>query len=167
MLRIVLDEKPHDSRDIGCSSLLGERIFFTFGDTFCKNYNGDFRVVVSHTCASVPDKHDPTTTKYLALDKEGQVASFIPLTEAEKDFDKRHKGRYTLWSFSGIAEDPTNVGTGWCWFEIGQCVNRQDKEPLLVFQGTGVARIQLDNESGNAIAVERENLFDVSTFFTS
>lgn len=144
-------------------------MFYTFGDTFCKNYDGDFRVVVSHTCASVPNKHYPTTTKYLALDKEGQMPSFIPLTKAEKDFDedKRHKGRYTLWSFSGIAEDPTDVGTGWCWFEIGQCVNRQDKEPLLVSLGTGVAQIRLDNKSGNAIAFERKDMFDVSTFFTS
>jgi len=117
----------------------------------------------------VPNKHYPTITKYLALDKIGQVDSFIPLTEDEKDLDedKCHKGRYTLWSFSGIAEDRPDVGTGWCWFEIGQCVICQDKEPLLVSLGTGVAQVRLDNESGNAIAFERKNMFDVSTFFTS
>lgn len=111
------------SRDVGRSSILGGRVVWEFGDTFCKDETGRFLGVVSHTSAAVPDLERPLCTMY-QLDCDKKPKRFIPLTEEEAQFEKevdKHHSRLTFWGFGGIAHYP--FGSGWAWFEKGKIVS--------------------------------------------
>ena len=116
------------SRDIGRSSVISNRAFFQFGDTFCKDLLGNYVGVTSHTCSRLCWVGNPEVSEYINIDPDGKVASFIPLTTQELALDQQHadqKERITLWSFGGIAEDGPMSGRGWCWFEKGRTVGAQ------------------------------------------
>lgn len=98
------------------------RVFFQFGDTFCKDQKGDFVGITSHTCSRLCLLEHPELSEYTKITPLGMVESFIPLTQAEKTFEENNAGRMTMWSFGGIAEDAPMAGRGWCWFEKGECV---------------------------------------------
>ena len=111
------------SRDIGRSSIIGNRAYVQFGDTFCKNHAGEFLGIVNHTCALIPRDGQPTDTQYQKFTSDGRVRQFIPLTDQEESCEDAGSppGRTTLWSFGGIAED--QPGLGWTWFEKGRAVS--------------------------------------------
>ncbi|KAI9784213.1 MAG: hypothetical protein M1816_001035 [Peltula sp. TS41687] len=146
VLGYVLDVNNRGySRDVGRSSILGDRVFYQFGDTFCKDQNGDFCGIVCHTCAIVPSVSNPTRCEYLNIATDGKVACFVPYTTDEKGFEANteNHGRVTLWSFGGTAEDSPGCGSGWCWFEKGEIYDGGRCVPL----GTGVVRVLLDTDS--------------------
>ncbi|KAI9672372.1 MAG: hypothetical protein M1817_003394 [Caeruleum heppii] len=139
------------SRDVGRSSVVNNRVFYQFGDTFCKNDHGDFVGIVSHTCARVVLPTHPLHTEYYKIEPSGLVQCFIPLTEREKEFDRQGTAqgtRTTLWSFGGIAEDGPGADKGWCWFEKGSAY----KDGSLQRHGTGIARVYFDEDHGRLAA---------------
>ncbi|KAI9813219.1 MAG: hypothetical protein M1826_002535 [Phylliscum demangeonii] len=144
------------SRDIGRSSILGDKVFYQFGDTFCKDRKGDFVGTVCHTCAAVPNLMQPTSSRYTDIQSNGIVAQFIPFTANEVAFEEKHDenhGRVTLWSFGGIAEDTPASGRGWCWFEIGEIFDDYSCKNL----GTGLVRVHLDPDSGYVTTYRSED----------
>ncbi|KAI9883434.1 MAG: hypothetical protein M1823_004808 [Watsoniomyces obsoletus] len=148
------------SRDVGRTSSVGGRIFWQFGDTFCKNDAGQYVGLVAHTVADHLDESEPSVTAYAEFDARECAKLFIPFTkeEARLDADPGNPiGRPTLWSFGGIVEDFENAGTGWSWFELGR-VNQDGESKAL---GTGIVRVRLDPNTGLISATRpMERLFE-------
>lgn len=116
----------HYSRDVGRTSSIGGRIFWQFGDTFCKNLAGEYVGLVAHTVADLLDERYPQMTAYAEFDARDCAKLFIPFTEEEAQLDANSEspmGRPTLWGFGGMVEDSAEAGTGWSWFELGRVVS--------------------------------------------
>lgn len=112
------------SRDIGRSSIVGGQIFFQFGDTFCKDGDGEFCGLIPNTIAHLPDKSKADRTCYQRIHPDGKVTHFLPLTVEEKQWEEGHGhesggSRIVIWSFGGIVEEVEGSGKGWCWYQKG------------------------------------------------
>src|SRR6266498_3403149 len=93
--------------------------YYVFGDTFCKDYQGEFLSIVSNTAAVVEDPRDPLTSTYPDLDDpaEGLLKPFIPLTARERDEEHTRNVRIMLWSFGGVVTSGTSSHPSYVWFE--------------------------------------------------
>ncbi|KAA6416020.1 MAG: hypothetical protein FRX48_00739 [Lasallia pustulata] len=146
------------SRDIGRSSTFAGRCYYVFGDTFCKDKDGDFVGLQSNTAAIVKSPAEPLNSEYLSIQKDGLVDALIPLIGEEhrfyKDprFWKDPEWRVTLWPFGGIVE--TSPGLGWIWYEKGMEHLNDGNMP----RGVGVARVHVDLASGKLHALRTETL---------
>ncbi|KAI9796197.1 MAG: hypothetical protein M1833_006448 [Piccolia ochrophora] len=160
ILGYVIDDNGCDySRDIGRSSTIGGRVFYQFGDTFCKTSNGEFVGVVSNTIALCRNLNHPLDTEYLEIDEGGLVAPFVPLTPEEIEFEKHkdvHQRRMTIWSFGGIVEDFPGAHSGWCWFEKGFSDRRDGGNYEIA--GTGVVRVFVDKDTGKPRAIRTTDI---------
>jgi hypothetical protein len=117
------------SRDIGRTSVIGGKIWMTFGDTFIKNHQDECLGMTNHTVASIPYPNDPVRSRYLEFEQNGWINSFIPFTEDEIAFEheqslrpENERIRCTFWSFGGMVEDPDQKNQGYVWFELGHNV---------------------------------------------
>ena len=126
------------SRDIGRSSHIGGRVYYTFGDTFCKDKSGKFVGLQNNTAAIVVDRTKPLESTYLSIQEDGTVDALVPLTEAEILLTHNKDKRVTLWAFGGIVE--TSPGTGWTWFEKSE--NALGLSPRAY--GVGIAKVVTD-----------------------
>ena len=112
----VLDEvKPHDSRDIGRSTHLSGYLYYFFGDTFCKNADGEFVGVSGNNFALICNTEKPLESTYLSVAKSGMVEELVKLSNAEKEEQTKGGFTYKFWPFSGMVE--TRPGVGWMWVE--------------------------------------------------
>ena len=146
------------SRDIGRSSLFKGRVYYIFGDTFCKNEEGEFLGVQSTTYSLVQDKSQPMDSTYLHRQEDGMVDALIPLTEHEHRKEKVHYGRgkdrdprVTLWAFGGMVEA---LGYGWIWYQKGVVFDEYEKEEN-VYKGTGLLRAHISK--GDRLAIVRND----------
>lgn len=145
------------SRDIGRSSTFAGRCYYVFGDTFCKDKNGEFVGVQSNTAAIVKSPAEPLNSEYLSIQGNGMVNALVPLSGEEHRLRRDREVRVTLWPFGGIVE--VSPGLGWIWYEKGQEYADKGNEPC----GVGVARVDIDLASGKLHTVRTETLmFGVS-----
>lgn len=142
------------SRDIGRSSALGGRIYYTFGDTFNKNKDGEFVGLSCNTVSMVLDIERPLTTAYLDIEENGMVKALVPLNESERliEKDETEKVRIILWMFGGIAE--TRPDLGWTWYQVAEIHNNCEH----TYQGVGIARVSVINEHGYLQVVRCKDL---------
>ena len=146
------------SRDIGRSSVIGGKVFYQFGDTFCHDDEGK-AVLISNTLAAVKDTGDPFRTCYPFYSPNGVVKPFLELNEEERAHEEEtagqeYKARITLWQFGGIVE--TAPGKGLLWYE--KRVLYWDKsEEEGRHCGIGIADVHVDVD-GNLKADRREGL---------
>jgi hypothetical protein len=150
------------SRDIGRSAILKGRVYYMFGDTFCKNKKGEFIGVQSTTSALVPDKSQPLSSTYLTWQEDGLVDNFVPLTEAEHRLEKivwndKTRPRVTLWAFGGMVE---TLGAGWLWYQKGVIYEEEGKEENK-YHGTGIARVEADDRGRLTIHRSWPEMFNV------
>ena len=132
------------SRDIGRSSSLGGRQYYIFGDTFCKNVQGDFVGLTCNSAAIIPDSTKPLESAYLNIRDNGMVDALVPLTDAECRLSKE-KVRVILWAFGGISE--SRPGLGWMWYQNAEILTGGGQDRV-TFHGTGIARISSASDSG-------------------
>ena len=102
------------SRDIGRSFQLAGKTYYIFGDTFCKNKDGDFVGISNNTVARVDDIANFAVSRYQKIDEIGKVDTFLKLTDEETAFELQNKGkRVMLWAFGGAVELQPGVGRVW------------------------------------------------------
>ena len=102
------------SRDIGVPFQLAGRTYLIFGDTFYHDSSNEFMGLVCNTAAMVMDPCQPTETTYdyRETKHQGQVQTFIPLTEAEKELEKKgDKSRFFFGAVSPYAEKNKTLAT--------------------------------------------------------
>ena len=146
------------SRDIGRSSLIGGRVFYQFGDTFCHDTQGN-PVIVSNTTAAVEDLRNPFHTSYTSFLPNGVVKPLLELNDEERAREEEtksqeYRARITLWQFGGIVE--TNPGKGLLWYEKRELYwdkNMDEGKHI----GIGIADVYLDTD-GNIRADRRDGL---------
>ena len=119
------------SRDIGRSFELAGKIYLVFGDTFCRDRDGEFSGLANNTIAVVKDTDQPLKTKYIEVEENGLVKPFIRFMPGEDD----QTGRMTLWAFGGVVE--MKDGSGLLWYQ--KSIVRDDGN--LDYVGTGIARV--------------------------
>lgn len=139
------------SRDIGRSSCFAGRLYYFFGDTFCKNAEGLFVGVSDNTVALIPDPGYPLQTEYLSIQEDGLVKTLLRLTDHERSL-KEAGMRVVLWGFGGIVE--TSQGVGWIWYQKALI----DSHSLQHYQGTGLARVSVGGPDGQLSAFRCEDL---------
>ena len=123
------------SRDIGRSFELFGKVYLKFGDTFCKNSNGEFVGLANNTVAIIEDLDQPLKSKYLEVEENGFIKPFIELTAEEKQLEDQIMGRVVLWAFGGVVE--MQDGTGRLWYQKNidhGCGNVE-------YIGTGIAKV--------------------------
>ena len=133
------------SRDIGRSFELAGKIYLVFGDTFCKNSDGESSGLASNTIAVVEDTDQPLTSKYIEVDENGFIKPFIPLLEIEKQI----AARVVLWAFGGVVE--MKDGTGRLWYQ--KSIDHGDDK--LDYIGTGIAKVIPSNNCNQQPIAER------------
>lgn len=132
------------SRDIGRSFQLGNQIYYIFGDTFCKNQEGDYVGIQSNTVAIVNDREMPHLTSYLCIRDDGIVEPLLPLNPEEVQFQEENDNvRFTLWGFGGVVE--VSDGVGLLWYQKG--IYRQNDQSH-EYLGIGLAKITLNKATG-------------------
>ncbi|KAI9821126.1 MAG: hypothetical protein M1827_003860 [Pycnora praestabilis] len=144
------------SRDIGRSSRLGGRIYFSFGDTFCKDSAGQFVGIANQTIAlAINAARNPTETEYQRIEEDGMVVPLVPFTEEEVEFNRAHHadnggdgGRITLWMFGGVVEEQLGCGYGHVFYEKGEQYSDHS-----VAHGVGVARVATHPSYRQAYAI--------------
>ena len=140
------------SRDIGRSFELGDKIFYIFGDTFCKK-NGDYVGFENNTAAFVPLRHFPLKSSYLQIKDDGVVEPLVPYSEEEVEEmaqDKTIK-RMTFWGFGGVAQMYEDVGLHWFQKRVEYDDDGRDAE----YKGVGLAKINLDKECSTYVTERR------------
>ena len=146
------------SRDIGRSSVIGGRVFYQFGDTFCHDNEGT-PVIVSNTTAAVEDPQRPFHTNYTSFRPDGVVKPLLELNDQERareeeTKDQEYRARITLWQFGGIVE--TEPGKGLLWYEKRELYwDKAMEEGKHI--GMGIADVYLD-EDGSIKAERRHGL---------
>lgn len=140
------------SRDIGRSSSFAGRCYYVFGDTFCKDKDGEFVGLQSNTAAMVKSPAEPLMSEYLSIQEDGMVDALIRGNGDEHRVGQDKEVRVTLWPFGGIVE--VSPGLGWIWFEKGKEHIDNGNEPC----GVGVARVEVDLASGKLHALRTETL---------
>lgn len=138
-------------RDIGRSSHFAGRLYYFFGDTFCKNAEGLFAGVSANTITLIRDPSNPLETEYLDIQENGVVKSLLRLTDDERSL--REVGmRVVLWAFGGIVE--TSQGVEWIWYQKVLI----DAHNLQHHQGTGLARVSVGVADGQLSAFRCDDL---------
>ena len=161
--RYVLDQlKVDDSRDIGRSSEFWGRQYYLFGDTFVKDFKGDFHTVISNSIAVVDvpcqqwkcryenfhsDNGLSESTTRDGFSSDGIEAQFIPLTRLEQAYEAATGNRVTIWPFSGLVESDT-PGEGWVFFEKGIESKDSNGNKLNHRKGVGIASVSLTQDRG-------------------
>lgn len=135
------------SRDIGRSATIHDEVFFIFGDTFCKDFAGEFVGITSNTIAYVEDRANLLESQYREISGNGKVKAFVPLNEKEARFEEEHKGARILFRMFGGVCDIGAVGV--IWFQKLIKYENGDEE----YRGVGQAR--LSTYSDCRIIVER------------
>ncbi|KAL9615371.1 MAG: hypothetical protein Q9167_000199 [Letrouitia subvulpina] len=144
---------PRFSRDIGRSFLLGERIYYMYGDTFCNDAG-----LVSNTYQLVKDRRRPIDAIYLSSNENGLVSPLLKLTEEEEELEKNSDIRIALWCFGGVVE--VSKGIGYVWYQKHQFDKNNNTSKL---QGVGLAKITTDECIGKLTAIRFDGLlFDSS-----
>ena len=123
------------SRDIGRSFQLFGKVYYSFGDTFCSDSEGNLIDIESNTVAVVSDIGKPLESKYLQIGENGLIKPLLELTPEEQQVGKDGKGRVVLWPFGGVIEMAD--GTGRLWYQKG-IVHGSDLE----YVGTGIAKVK-------------------------
>ena len=146
------------SRDIGRSSVIGGRVFYQFGDTFCHD-DQDLPVIVSNTTAVVEDLQNPFRTSYTSFMPNGVVKPLLELNDEERAHEEEtknqeYRARITLWQFGGIVE--TDPGKGLLWYEKRELYWDKDIDEGKHI-GIGIADVYVDAD-GNIKADRREGL---------
>ena len=132
------DSSKFISRDIGRSFELDGKIFLIFGDTFCKNSDGEFSGLANNTIAIVEDTKQPLKTKYIEVDENGFIRPFIQFLPGEEMLQK-HTGRVVLWAFGGVVK--MKNGSGLLWYQK----STDSGGGNLSYHGTGIARVLVSN----------------------
>ncbi|KAK4690413.1 hypothetical protein P7C71_g6371, partial [Lecanoromycetidae sp. Uapishka_2] len=145
------------SRDIGRCFALGGHHWIVFGDTFCKNADGDFVGLTNNTAALLHDKapndlhlksivgSELPVSKYREIRKDDVVKPFIPFQVGEVP-SPDSGDRIVLWNFGGCVE--LEDKTGRVWFE--KSLLHADNSS--VYCGMGVAKVTVHDEK---LVVER------------
>ena len=146
------------SRDIGRSSVIGDKILYQFGDTFCHDEEGK-AVLISNTVAMVEDLQDPFRTCYPFYSPNGVVKPFLELNEEERVREEatagqEYRARITLWQFGGIVE--INPGKGLLWYEKRELYWDKNEDEGKHY-GIGIADVHVD-VNGNIKADRRAGL---------
>jgi hypothetical protein len=148
----VKDEiKPHDSRDIGRSSVVEGSPYYVFGDTFCKDYEGNFLKTVNNTSAVIEDIQEPLKSVYADFDDaaHGILSPFIPLTSREEAVEAASGNkRVTLWSFGGAVTSEVTGRPTFVWFEKTLEEKLPSGGTKGTSMGTGLAVVSVDQGSG-------------------
>ena len=71
-------------RDIGRSAIIGGRYYYIYGDTYCKDANGEHCGAQSSSYA-ITSKDKPLKNDYLGFHPDGKVEPLIPLDREEVD----------------------------------------------------------------------------------
>ena len=138
------------SRDIGRSSTFAGRCYYVFGDTFCKDKDGEFVGMQTNTAAIVKSAAEPLNSEYLGIQQDGMVPALVPVTVAEHRLWKDRDIRVTLWPFGGIVEVSPELGL--IWYEKGRELPDKVNEPC----GVGVGRVDIDLASGKLQTLRTE-----------
>lgn len=153
-----LSGRPYP-RDIGRSIQLGGHTYYMFGDTFCFDSSGDFCGVTNNSIALVPSLQNPIESRWLT--PHAKVPNFVPLSEEERDFCKRHEERgenkrYVNWAFGGVIEKPGTEGReGWLFYDT---VEIHGAEPVKQC-GIGLAKARVTDIQNGYIECERVGQF--------
>ena len=136
VLGYVKDVKvPDDSRDIGVPFHFYGKTYLIFGDTFCKDFEGNYIKTVSNTIGLIENPSQPLLSTYLELEGNGVAKAFIPLTKEEEDLEASGGGRVTLWAFgSGVQLED---GTGRVWYQ--KSIDHGSNN--LEYIGTGLVKV--------------------------
>ena len=159
----VLDQlKVDDSRDIGRSSTFWGRQYYIFGDTFVKDFKGDFRTIISNSIAVVDIPGQKWKCRYENFHSESAVpgstikdgfssfgieAQFIPLTRLEQAYQDASGNRITIWPFGGLVESDT-PGEGWVFFEKGIESKDSNGNKVNLRKGVGIAAVSVTPDRG-------------------
>jgi hypothetical protein len=130
-----------------------------FGDTFCFDSSGNFCGVTNNSIALIPSLKNPTRSQWLT--PSVKVPEFVPLSDEENDFCKRHeeKGenkRYVNWAFGGVIEKPGSEGReAWLFYDT---VEIHGAEPVKQC-GIGLAKARVTDLRNGQIECERVGSF--------
>lgn len=134
------------SRDIGRSMVIhfdqdngtqSVEPYYLFGDTFCKNAQGDYVGIQDQTAAYVGNKAKFLESEYREIEPDGMVKQLVPLNEEEKRLLEENPGtRITKWPFGGYAEVGSSVGA--IWYQKGLA---HPGDPLPSYCGIGYVMI--------------------------
>ena len=121
-------------RDIGRSFELDGKVYLVFGDTFCKNSDGEFSGTANNTIAIVEDNNRPLKTKYIEVDENGFIKPFIQFLPGEEMLQDR-TARVVLWAFGGIVK--MKHGSALLWYQKSTDMGGGN----LIYHGTGIAKV--------------------------
>ena len=148
------------SRDIGRPVQLGGNDYIIFGDTFCKNQDGEFVGIVDNTATLIESRDNPLESTYPSIRPDGKVEPLIHWNAEEQRLFDENGTRTCLWPFSGIVE--ASPGVGWMWFEKSQ-ISKNGGEDVITPFGIGLAMVVCDEENRQLRAIrEKDMLFDTS-----
>ena len=143
------------SRDIGRPVQFGDNNYILFGDTFCKNKDGEFVGIVDNTATMIKDKESPLESTYPSIRPDGKVEPLIHWNEEEQRLFDETGTRTCLWPFSGIVE--VSPGVGWTWFEKCQISNDSGGNIVTPF-GVGLAMVVCDDETGQLRTIREDGI---------
>lgn len=150
ILGYVKDENGEGySRDIGRSFELGGKLYYLFGDTFCKK-NGEYVGLQNNTCAIIPDIEQPLQSKYLDIKDNGIVQPLVPFNDKERNMIDSDDDceRITLWGFGGVCEISHGVGLHFCQKGIIHPKRDGDGDNISSYEGIQLARVFADKDAG-------------------
>ena len=147
MLGYITDRNGIDySRDIGRSISFGGQHYFIFGDTFCKNEQGQFVGIQSNTVATIGSRSDPCDASYPYVQPNSVVPPLIPHSAEEYQYENDHDGcRIAHWVFGGVAE--TVPSLGFMWYEKLMIITNEQGTTVEAC-GVGIAQITIDDATG-------------------
>ena len=129
------------ARDIGLSfKIAGDHHFYFFGDTFCKDHEGNFVGLSHNTAAYIPNILQPLECAYPRIDEKGVVEPLLRLTDGEKASETDNR-RIALWHYGGFVHGEWQGG--WMWYQKVEVT----KDPMsMSFLGVGLAYLALFND---------------------
>ena len=143
------------SRDIGRSIKFRGNDYLVFGDTFCKNKDGEFVGIVDNTATMITDRENPLESTYPSILPDGKVVPLVHWNKEEQLLFDETGTRTCLWPFSGIVE--TAPGVGWMWFEKCQISKEKD---VVTPPAIGLAKVTCDETGQLRTVREKGMLFD-------
>ncbi|KAF2256887.1 hypothetical protein BU26DRAFT_513639 [Trematosphaeria pertusa] len=146
-------------RDFGRSIRLGGHTYYMFGDTFCFDSSGAFCGVTNNSIALIPSLHNPTKSQWLTPD--AKVPEFVPYSDEEREFCRRHaaKGenkRFVNWAFGGAVERPGSAGReAWLFYDTCEVHGAEAVRHC----GVGVAKARVTDVQSGQIECGRVGAF--------